>query len=62
MKRKPKPFVTVNEAAEILGVSRDTIVRRIKDGTIDGDEEGGRWVIFRTPFTKYCKRLRITTK
>jgi len=35
-------WVTVNEAADILGVSATTVRNRIKSGTLKADTSGGR--------------------
>jgi excisionase family DNA binding protein len=43
------PYVGIKEAAEVLGVSQDTIRRRIKAGELEGQQEpmgsGFRWLV-----------------
>lgn len=37
--------VPMSEAIRVLGVSRRTVQRMLKDGTLKGRKQGGRWAI-----------------
>jgi len=37
--------LSIAQAASHLGISTDTVRRRLKDGSIEGELKGGRWVI-----------------
>jgi len=40
-----KPYYSIYEAAEILGVHHNTIRNRIKDGTLEAGRVGWEWRI-----------------
>ena len=42
-----KPYYSIYEAAEILGVHHNTIRNRIKDGTLEAGRVGWEWRISR---------------
>lgn len=46
------------EAAEILGVSRQYVTRLLKDGKIPGQKVGQRWVIQREDVEEYQRAQR----
>lgn len=37
--------VSFDEAANLLGVSRRTVQRRLRDGTLAGHRHSGRWFV-----------------
>lgn len=41
----PTEFMTVGEAAELLGVSWPTVINRIKDGTFEASKSKRRWLV-----------------
>ena len=44
---KPEPYASINEAADALGVSRDTVVRMVARHELDAERIAGRTVIIR---------------
>lgn len=48
-------FVSINQAAEILGVSRSTIDRRIADGTIPSRKLGARVLIAKSAIDAFAQ-------
>lgn len=54
---------SVKEAAEIMGVSQRTILRKIKDGTIPAmGGHGGMYLIFSEPFHEYLMEYEQSRK
>jgi hypothetical protein len=40
-----EPILTIDQAAKICHVSRNTIKNRLADGTLRGTKKLGRWII-----------------
>lgn len=38
-------FYSVTEVSRLFGVGRDTVIRMIKDGRLDGSKHRGRYII-----------------
>lgn len=51
-------WCSVQEAAELLGVSTETIRKRIKDGTLRGRKEGRRYLVSRQDLERYLANIR----
>jgi excisionase family DNA binding protein len=47
---------TVSEAADEAGKSKRTILRRVRDGTLDAEKKGGVWLIQRESLSAYLDR------
>ena len=45
----------VSEVAEILGVSRQTVLKYIKDGLVPGIRVGGRYLIMKDEFETFLR-------
>lgn len=45
-----RPVITIAECVRLSGVSRPTVVRYLRDGTIRGVKRGGRVLIDRVSF------------
>lgn len=50
------PYLTLTEAAERLGISRQTVERRIAAGELSGRRIAGRLVVRRTSVEAYEQR------
>jgi excisionase family DNA binding protein len=48
-------LLSSREAAEVLGVSRGTIVRRARKGELPGSKRAGRWVFDRRVLRRYLR-------
>lgn len=46
---------TVAEAAEEANTSKRTILRRIRDGTLNAEKKGGVWIIRRSSLDEYLE-------
>lgn len=55
--RKTDPFITISEAAAILGISRPTVEKRIAERELSGEKIAGRLVVRRASVERYRKRL-----
>ncbi len=44
-KRLPSSYVTPSEAAKHLGIARQTVYDRLRDGTLPGKRVGERWLV-----------------
>ena len=45
----------VNEVAEILGVSRQTVLKYVKSGIVPGLRVGGRYLILKDEFEEFLR-------
>ncbi len=45
----------VNEVAEILGVSRQTVLKYVKSGVVPGLRVGGRYLIMKDEFEEFLR-------
>ncbi len=45
----------VSEVAEILGVSRQTVLKYVKDGVVPGLRVGGRYLIMKDEFEEFLR-------
>ncbi|MFO7768337.1 MAG: helix-turn-helix domain-containing protein [bacterium] len=45
----------VSEVAEILGVSRQTVLKYIKEGLVPGIRVGGRYLIMKDEFEEFLR-------
>lgn len=50
-----KPYYSIYEAAEILGVHHNTIRNRIKDGTLEAGRVGWEWRISRAALLSFVE-------
>ena len=50
-----KPYYSIYEAAEILGVHHNTIRNRIKDGTLEAGRVGWEWRISRAALLAFVE-------
>ncbi len=44
---KEKDFFTINELAKLLGISRISVFKRVRQGSIKGQKMGRNFVIFK---------------
>lgn len=51
-------LLTVTQAAEVLQVSRQTIIRRIKSGDIQAAKVGKLWRISRESLQEYLEKAK----
>jgi len=45
----------INEVAEILGVSRQTVLKYVKSGVVPGLRVGGRYLIMKDEFDEFLR-------
>lgn len=50
------PLLTTAQAAKILGVTIDRVGEAMRQGLIDGDKEGGRWMVNHFSLRRYFDR------
>ena len=50
-----KEWYTINEAAQLLGVHHNTILNRIKDGSLDAARIGWDWRISKKAIDDFMK-------
>jgi len=58
LKQNNAQFISIRQAAELLGVSRDTVRRRIIAGEIKGEKVNGQWRIPRREVDALLKQVR----
>jgi hypothetical protein len=54
---KDKDRLGASEAAQMLGLTREQLLRRVERGEIEGHLEFGRWVISRESVLAYKRRM-----
>ncbi len=57
---KEKDFYTIKELAEILGISRISVFKRVRQGSINGQKMGRDFIIFKKDID--LKKLLSTIK
>ena len=57
----PRSMLTVREVCELLSISRDTIYRRIADGSLDGCRLGGVVRVYADSVAAYQRRAAAQT-
>lgn len=55
-----KDFYTINELAEVLGISRVSVFKRVRQGSIKGQKMGRNFVIFKRDID--LKKLSLIIK
>lgn len=57
---KEKDFYTISELAKLLGISRISVFKRVRQGSIKGQKMGRNFVIFKSDVD--LKKLMATIK
>lgn len=55
--RTSDPFITITEAAALIGISRPTVEKRVAEGRLRGKMIAGKLVIYRASAQSYREYL-----
>ncbi len=48
-----KDYCTTTEAAELLGIRVESVIRLIKEGRLNGDQIGKSWMVYKPSIEEY---------
>ena len=57
-----KPFYTLKELAEILGLKPKSMYNLVYSGRLPARKWGGRWIVTRKDFERYLEELPMAGK